>query len=164
MRYLIIPEYGFAGDLDFTPELVNRLSIAAPSLKVFPIGTLVSVLHNYEKDEGSEMNLFKSNSVLLHAFSGLLYEATITPEDAHVDIIIGILPKSFPYKFDKIYAINKSLVGLQIQEVEKIMRKSEIDNFSPFYTEEDVTFTGTMEEIVLDIQRSSNSLLGGERE
>lgn len=164
MRYLIIPEYGFAGDLDFTPELVNRLSVAAPSLKVFPIGTLVSILHNYEKDEGSETNLFKSNQVLLHAFSGLLYEATVTPEDAHIDVIIGILPKSFPYAFDKIYATNKSLVGVQIQEVESIMRKSEIDNFSPFYTEEDVTFTGTMEEIVLDIQRSSNSLLGGRRE
>lgn len=164
MRYLIIPEYGFAGDLDFTPELVNRLSVAAPSLKVFPIGTLVSILHNYERNEENNTSLFKSNQVLLHAFSGLLYKSTITPEDAHIDILIGILPKSFPYKFDKIYAVNKALVGIQIQEVEKIMKKSGIENFSPFYTEEDITFTGTMEEIVLDIQRSSNSLLRGERE
>lgn len=159
MRILIIPEFDYSGDHIFTAQLMERLAIAAPSLRVFPVGALANALG----EESIELSKESKNKVLLNAMSGLAFSKVTTPEDAYIDIIIGLVPKDFDYKFDAVLATSKSLTGLQVSEVEKFLTAAEVDIGSGFYSEDDITFIGTMEEIVREVQQLTGSLLRGER-
>lgn len=151
MRFLIIPEFDYSGDVKFTQEMVNRLKIATPDLKIFTVGTLGLYIEE-------AFNLHTSKA-LAHAMGGVALNSLLEPKDAHIDIFIGLLPRDFDYEFDAIYTTNKGLIGVQIQEIERELLKGGYPIENGFYTEEDVTFTGTMEEIVSDIQQRTGSLL-----
>lgn len=151
MRFLIIPEFDYSGDVKFTQEIINRLKIATPDLKVFAVGTLGLYIE--------EMYNLHTSKALAHAMGGVVLNSFLEPEDAHIDIFIGLLPRDFDYAFDAVYTTNKGLTGVQIQEIERELLKGEYPIENGFYTEEDVTFTGTMEEIVSDIQQRTGSLL-----
>lgn len=151
MRFLIIPEFDYSGDMNFTREMINRLKIATPSLDVFAVGTLGLYIEE-------TYNLHNSKA-LAHAMGGVVLNSFLEPKDAHIDIFIGLLPRDFGYEFDAIYTTNKGLIGVQIQEIEKELLRGGYPIENGFYTEEDVTFTGTVEEIVSDIQQRTGSLL-----
>lgn len=151
MRFLIIPEFDYSGDVKFTQEMVNRLKIATPDLKIFTVGALGLYIE--------EMFDLHTSKALAHAMGGVALNSLLEPKDAHIDIFIGLLPRDFDYEFDAIYTTNKGLIGVQIQEIERELLKGGYPIENGFYTEEDVTFTGTMEEIVSDIQQRTGSLL-----
>lgn len=151
MRFLIIPEFDYNGDIKFTQEMINRLKIATPNLKVFAVGALSSYIEE-------TYNLHTSKA-LAHAMWGVALNSFLEPKDAYIDVFIGLLPRDFDYEFDAIYTTNKGLIGVQIQEIEKELLRGDYPIENGFYTEEDVTFTGTMEDIVSDIQQRTGSLL-----
>lgn len=158
MRFLIIPTLDYSGDLHFSSKVNSQLSVLAPNLEVLPIGAITPLINSIlgNSEDASDVNMPENNKALSLALTGMIYATVLEPSDMSVDVVIGFVPRSIEMVFDEVYVENKELTNTQILAIERELERAG----SPveFYKGDDATFSGSMEDIVFDIQRRAGSL------